>query len=55
MIEALFTFSVGKWEVERVFRLVFSSEGIWKAYTVYTSLQSLNDYPRKSELYGTLS
>lgn len=47
-IEALFTFSVGTWGGgDGVFRLVFSSEGIWKAYTVFTSLQSLNDYPEK--------
>jgi hypothetical protein len=47
-IEALFTFSVGKWGGgDGVFRLVYSSEGIWKAYTVFTSLRSLNDYPEK--------
>ena len=47
-IEALFTFSVGTWGGgDGVFRLVYSSEGVWKAYTVYTNLQSLNDYPEK--------
>lgn len=47
-IEALFTFSVGTWGGgDGVFRLVFSSEGIWKAYTVFTSLRSLNDHPEK--------
>ena len=30
-----------------MFRLVYTSEGTWKAYTIYTSLQSLNDYPEK--------
>lgn len=30
-----------------MFRLVYSTDGHWKAYTVYTNLQSLNDYPEK--------
>lgn len=47
-IEALFAFSVGSWGGgDGVFRLVYSSEGTWKAYTFYTNLQSLNDYPEK--------
>lgn len=47
-IEALFTFSVGTWGGgDGVFRLVYSSEGVWKAYTFFTSLQSLSDYPEK--------
>ena len=47
-IEALFTFSVGTWGAgDGVFRLVFSPDGAWKAYTIYTNLQSLNDYPEK--------
>ena len=47
-IEALFTFSVGTWgSGDGVFRLVYTSEGVWKAYTIYTNLQSLNDYPEK--------
>ena len=47
-IEALFTFSVGTWGAgDGVFRLVLSPEGTWKGYTIYTNLQSLNDYPEK--------
>lgn len=47
-IEALFTFSVGTWgRGDGVFRLVFTSEGAWKAYTIYTNLQSLTEYPEK--------
>ena len=47
-IEALFTFSVGTWGAgDGVFRLVLSPEGTWKGYTIYTSLQSLIDYPEK--------
>ena len=47
-IEALFTFSVGTWGAgDGVFRLVLSPEGVWKGYTIYTNLQSLNDYPEK--------
>ena len=47
-IEALFTFSVGTWGAgDGVLRLVFSPEGVWKAYTVYTNLQSLIDHPEK--------
>ena len=47
-IEALFTFSVGTWGGgDGVFRLVFTPEGVWKAYTVYTNLQSLTEYPEK--------
>ena len=47
-IEALFTFSVGAWGGgDGVFRLVFTPEGVWKAHTVYTNLQSLLEYPEK--------
>jgi len=47
-IEALFNFSVGTWGGgDGVFRLVFTSEGAWKAHTVYTNLQSLLEYPEK--------
>ena len=47
-IEALFTFSVGTWgSGDGVFTLVFAPEGVWKAYTVYTNLQSLTEYPEK--------
>ena len=47
-IEALFTFSVGTWGGgDGVFRLVFSPEGIWKAYTIYTNLQSFTNFPEK--------
>ena len=47
-IEALFTFSVGTWGGgDGVFRLVFTSEGVWKAHTIYTNLQSLLEYPEK--------
>ena len=47
-IEALFTFSVGTWGGgDGVFRLVFAPGGVWKAYTVYTNLQSLTEYPEK--------
>jgi len=47
-IEALFTFSVGTWGGgDGVFRLVLAPEGVWKAYTVYTNLQSLTEYPEK--------
>ena len=47
-IEALFTFSVGTWGGgDGVFRLVFTPEGVWKAYTIYTNLQSLLEYPEK--------
>ena len=47
-IEALFTFSVGTWGGgDGVLRLVFTSEGVWKAYTLYTNLQSLLEYPEK--------
>ena len=47
-IEALFTFSIGTWGGgDGVFRLVFTSEGVWKAYTIYTNLQSLLGYPEK--------
>ena len=47
-IEALFTFSVGTWGGgDGVFRLVFTSEGVWKAYTIYTNLQSLTEHPEK--------
>jgi len=47
-IEALFTFSVGTWGGgDGVFRLVFTTEGVWKAYTIYTNLQSLPEYPEK--------
>lgn len=47
-IEALFTFSIGTWGAgDGVFRLVLSSEDTWKGYTIYTNLQSLNDYPEK--------
>jgi len=51
-IEALFSFSVGtRGSGDGVFRLVFAPEGVWKAYTVYTNLQSLTQYPEK---VGTL-
>lgn len=47
-IEGLFTFSVGTWGAgDGVFRLVFAPEGGWKGLTIYTNLQSLNDYPEK--------
>lgn len=47
-IEGLFTFSVGTWGAgDGVFRLVFTPEGSWKGLTIYTNLQSLNDYPEK--------
>jgi len=47
-IEGLFTFSVGTWGAgDGVFRLVFTPEGGWKGLTIYTNLQSLNDYPEK--------
>ena len=47
-IEALFTFSLGTWgNGDGVLRLVFAPEGVWKAYTVYTNLQSLTEYPEK--------
>ena len=47
-IEALFTFSVGTWGGgDGVFRLVWTQEGVWKAYTVYTNLQSLLEHPEK--------
>ena len=47
-IEALFTFSIGTWGGgDGVFRLVFTTEGVWKAYTIYTNLQSLPEYPEK--------
>ena len=48
-IEALFTFSVGTWGGgDGVFRLVLAPDGVWKAYTVYTNLQSLTEYPEKT-------
>jgi len=51
-IEALFNFSVGTWGGgDGVFRLVFTPGGVWKAYTIYTNLQSLTEYPEK---VGTL-
>ena len=47
-IEALFTFSVGTWGGgDGVFRLVLTPEGAWRAYTLYTNLQSLLEYPEK--------
>jgi len=47
-IQALFTFSVGTWGGgDGVFRLVFTPEGVWKAYTLYTNLQSLLEHPEK--------
>ena len=47
-IEALFTFSVGTWGGgDGVFRLVFTPEGVWKAHTLYTNLQSLLEHPEK--------
>jgi len=47
-IEAPFTFSVGTWGGgDGVFRLVFTPEGVWKAHTIYTNLQSLLEYPEK--------
>ena len=47
-IEALFNFSIGTWGGgDGVFRLVLTPEGIWKAYTIYTNLQSLPEYPEK--------
>ena len=47
-IEALFTFSVGTWGGgDGVFRLVLTSEGVWKAHTIYTNLQSLTEYPER--------
>jgi len=47
-VEALFTFSVGTWGGgDGVFRLVFAPGGVWKAYTIYTNLQSLTEYPEK--------
>jgi len=47
-IEALFTFSVGTWGGgDGVFRLVWAPEGVWKAYTIYTNLQSLTEHPEK--------
>jgi hypothetical protein len=47
-ISTLFTFSVGTWGGgDGVLRLVWTPEGVWKAYTVYTNLQSLIDYPEK--------
>ncbi|KAF9644022.1 FAD/NAD(P)-binding domain-containing protein [Thelephora ganbajun] len=49
-IEALFTFSVGTWGAgDGVFRLVLAPEGVWKAYTIYTNLQSLAEYPEKRQ------
>ena len=47
-IEALFTFSVGTWGGgDGVFRLVLTPEGVWKAYSIYTNLQSLPEYSEK--------
>ena len=48
-IQGIFTFEVGGFGLgSGVFRLVPTSDGQWKAYTVYTSLTGLKDYPEKT-------
>jgi len=48
-IQGIFTFEVGGGVGlgSGVFRLIPTSDGRWKAYTVYTSLTGLKDYPEK--------
>ena len=48
-IQGIFTFEVGGFGLgSGVFRLIPTPDGQWKAYTVYTSLASLKDYPEKA-------
>ena len=48
-IQGIFTFEVGGFGLgSGVFRLIPTPDGQWKAYTVYTSLTSLKDYPEKA-------
>ena len=48
-IQGIFTFEVGGGVGlgSGVFRLIPTPDGRWKAYTVYTSLTGLKDYPEK--------
>ena len=48
-IQGIFTFEVGGFGLgSGVFRLIPTPDGRWKAYTVYTSLTGLKDYPEKA-------
>ena len=45
-IQGIFTFQVGPFGLgSGVFRLIPTPDGQWRAYTVYTSLSGLKDYP----------
>ena len=45
-IQGIFTFEVGDFGLgSGVFRLIPAPDGQWKAYTVYTGLTGLKDYP----------
>jgi len=47
-IQGVFTFEVGGFGLgSGVFRLILTPDGRWKAYTVYTSLAGLKDYPER--------
>ena len=48
-IQGIFTFEVGGFGLgSGVFRLIPTPDGPWKAFTVYTSLTGLKDYPEKT-------
>lgn len=45
-VQGIFTFQVAEFGLgSGVFRLIPTPDGRWKAYTVYTSLSGLKDYP----------
>ena len=47
-IQGIFSFEVGGFGLgSGVFRLIPTPDGRWKAYTIYTSLSGLKDYPEK--------
>lgn len=48
-IQGIFSFQVGGFGLgSGVFRLIPTSDGRWKGYTVYTSLSGLKDHPEKA-------
>lgn len=47
-IQGIFSFEVGGFGLgSGVFRLIPTPDGRWRAYTIYTSLSGLKDYPEK--------
>ncbi|KAI0935500.1 hypothetical protein AcV5_003911 [Taiwanofungus camphoratus] len=46
-IQSFFTFETDVGIASGVFRLVPSSTGIWKAFTIYTNLEDLKGFPEK--------